>query len=159
WDKTVILWDLQAPAGESLPVLRTIACTGPGGIAFSPNGRLLAIGQPDGIGIYDPATGKEAGPFKRTPAPVPAVAVSLDGPRPASAGASDPAIKVWDVAGERPLIEIRYDPSTNSSVAISPDSRLIAAAGPVQAAGPTVKIWEILDWDAVTSKTHEERHT
>src|SRR5262249_44547264 len=51
WDKTVILWDLQTPAGESLPVLRTIACT-VGSIAFSPDGRLLAIGQYDGIALY-----------------------------------------------------------------------------------------------------------
>jgi WD40 repeat protein/serine/threonine protein kinase len=160
WDKTVILWDLQAPAGESLPVLRTIPCAGrAGGMAFSPDGRLLAIGQSDGIALYDPATGEEAAPFKRTPAGVPAVAFSLDGRHLVSAGASDPAIKAWAVDGEEPLIEIRYEPSTNSSVAISPDSRFIAAAGPVQAVGPTVRIWEILDWDAGTGKTHEERHT
>ena len=73
WDRTVKLWDLQAPAHDSLTELRTISCTERvTGIAFSPDGRLLAIGQTTGIGLYDPASGKEVAPFKRTPAAVPA---------------------------------------------------------------------------------------
>jgi WD40 repeat protein/serine/threonine protein kinase len=153
WDKTVKLWDLQAPVGDSLAELGTIPCTPWAlSIAFSPDGRLLAIGQGNGIGLYDSGTRKEVAPFKQTPAPVPAVAFSRDSRRLVSAGASDPTIKVWDVAGAKPLIEIAYDPTLNGTAAISPDSRLIASSGPLQAAaGPTVKIWEI-DWSAKTYK-------
>jgi WD40 repeat protein len=153
WDKTVKLWDLQAPAGDSLAVLRTIACTDRvASLAFSPDGQLLAIGQHTGIALYDPGTGKTVAPFKRTPAAVPAVAFSLDSRRLVSAGASDPTIKVWDVAGEKPLIEIPYDPTLNSTAALSPDSRLIASSGPLEAAArPTVKLWE-MDWRAKTYK-------
>jgi WD40 repeat protein/serine/threonine protein kinase len=161
WDGTVKLWDLQAPAGDCLAQLGTIPCTEQVFcIAFSPDGRLLAIGQRNGIGLYDPASGKPAAPFKPTPAPVPALAFSPDGRHLGSAGASDPSIKIWDVAGEKMNFEIRDYSNPNASVAISPDGRLIAAPGRLQAgAGPTVKIWEVLDWDARTSKTHEERHT
>ncbi len=54
--------------------------------------------------------------------------------------------------GDKPLLVIRYDPTPNSSVAFSPDGRLIASPGPLQtAAEPTVKIWEV-DLDAKTSK-------
>jgi WD40 repeat protein len=56
------------------------------------------------------------------------------------------------VAGEKPLIEIPHDPSPNSAVAISPDSRLIALSDrPQTAAGPTVKICDV-DCDAKTYK-------
>jgi WD40 repeat protein len=161
WDKTVRLWNLQSPIGDSLTQLQPIRCAERvGGIAFSPNGRLLAIGQTNGIGLYDPVSGEQGAPFKPTPAMVPGLAFSPDGRHLASAGASDPAFKVWDVAANKMNFEIRYPSGPSGSVAISPDSRLIATPGPLEvAAGPTVKVWEVLDWDAKTSKTHEERYT
>jgi WD40 repeat protein len=119
-------------------------------LALSPDGRFLAVGENNGIAIYDPATGEKAAPFKPRPAPVPAVAFSSDSRRLVSAGVSDPAIKAWNVAEDKPLIEMRYDPAPNSAVAISPDGRLIAAPGGFQsAAGPTVQVREV-DWDART---------
>jgi WD40 repeat protein len=152
WDKTVKLWDLQAPAGDSLAVLRTIPCPERVmSIAFSADGRLLAIGRMSGIGLYDPVSGEKAAPFKPTVAPVPAVVFSLDSRYLVCAGASDPAIKVWDVAGEKSLIEIRRDPAPNGSVAISPDGRLIAGPASHQEGRPTAKIWEV-DWEAGTYK-------
>ena len=51
---------------------------------------MLAIGQRNGIDIYDPATGKEVHPFKPTSTPVPALAFSPDSQRLISAGATDP---------------------------------------------------------------------
>jgi WD40 repeat protein/serine/threonine protein kinase len=153
WDKTVKLWDLQAPAGDSLAELRTIPCTQDvSNIAFSPDGRLLAIGQRDGIGLYDPISGSEVAPFKKTVAPVPALAFSPDSRHLAAAGASSQTIKFWDVAGEKMRFEIPEDSTPASSVAISRDGRLVAAPGSLQVgAGPTLKIWEV-NWDAKTYK-------
>jgi WD40 repeat protein/serine/threonine protein kinase len=144
WDKTVKLWDLQAPAGDSL-IVRTIPCAERvTGVALSADGRLLAVGQTIGIAVYDPATEKEVAPFKRSPAPVPAVAFTPDSRQLISAGASDPAIKAWDVTGEKCLFEIRHYSNPNASVAISPDGRLIASPGRDQAAAePTVKVWDV----------------
>jgi WD40 repeat protein len=155
WDNTVKLWNLQAPMGDSLTELQPIRCTEQvTGIAFSPDGRLLAIGQMNGIGLYDPDSGKTVAPFKPTPAPVPALAFSPDSRYLGSAGASDPAVKVWDVAANKMNFEIPMGWSLNGAVAISPDRRLIATPGPLEAAaGPTVRLWEVLDWDAKTSKT------
>src|SRR5439155_12711591 len=97
-DNTVKLWDLEAPAGDSLTEQRTIrVAQGAVSIGFSPDGRLLAIGQRGGIAVYDPATGKEIHPFKRTPAPVPALAFGPDG-RLYSSGASALTLKDRDVA-------------------------------------------------------------
>jgi WD40 repeat protein len=87
---------------------------------------------------------------------VPAVAFSPDGKRLLSAGASDPAIKAWDVAGEEPLFEIRHNPNPNTSVAVSPDGRRIAAPGRLQATGEhTLTVWDV-DWVA---KTYTEFRT
>ncbi|HMF13736.1 MAG TPA: hypothetical protein VKE94_15565, partial [Gemmataceae bacterium] len=153
---------LEAPIGNSLPVLQTIDCTKQvTRIAFSPDGRLLAIGQVGGIALYNPATGEEVAPFKPTPAAVLGLAFSPDSRHLASADISDPAIKVWDVAANEPKFEIRQPPSSPRSLAISPNGRLIAVPGPPKAiAGYTVNIWEMLDWDAKTSKTpYQLRYT
>jgi WD40 repeat protein/serine/threonine protein kinase len=161
WDKTVKLWDLQTPVGDSLAELRPIPCGALVlSVAFSPDGQVLAIGQGNGIALYDPAYGKDAAPFKRTLAPVPAVAFSPDGRYLGSAAASEQSIKFWDVAGEKMNFQIRIDSTPSSCVAISPDGRLIAANGSLLAgAAPTLKIWKVLDWDARSSKTHEEWRT
>jgi WD40 repeat protein/serine/threonine protein kinase len=153
WDRTVELWDLQAPMGDSLTKLRTIQCDARlASLALSPDGRRLAVGENNGIALYDPATGEKVARFKPTPAPVPALAFSSDSRRLVSAGASDPAIKVWNVAEDKPLLEMRYHPTPNSAVAISPDGRLIAAPGSFPSPdGPTVKVRE-MDWDARTYK-------
>ena len=46
-----------------------------------------------------------------------------------SAGASDPAIKVWDVASEKSIFELRHYSNPNATVAVSRDGQLIASAG------------------------------
>lgn len=153
WDKTVKLWDLQAPVGDSLAALRTIPTKERvASVAFSPDGRLLAVGQGTGLALYDPATGTEAANFKPTPAPVPAVAFDPVSGRLASAGASDPAIRVWDVSSDKPLFEIRNYANSNSSVAFSPDGKLIASQGRrgETPGEPTITVWDV--------ETREVRH-
>jgi WD40 repeat protein/serine/threonine protein kinase len=130
-DQTVRLWDVQAPEGDSLTEGRTpiVPASWARSIEFSPDG-LLGIGQANGIAIYDPATGKQVHPFKETPAPVPGLAFGPDS-RLYSAGASDPNLKVWDVAGQKPVLTIPHHSNPNATVAVSPDGRLLASAGPI----------------------------
>jgi WD40 repeat protein len=156
-DNTFKLWDLQAPSGDSLTEKLSIPVTQRArSIAFSPDGELLAIGQDDGIALYDPATGKPVRPFKATPAPVPSLAFHPDRPLLISTGASDPAVKIWDLAAEKPSFEIRQNYNSNASVAVSRDGRRIASPGRGQAAGDhTVIVWN-MDWDA---KTYAEFRT
>jgi WD40 repeat protein/serine/threonine protein kinase len=136
-DNTVRFWDLNTPIGDSLKEVRRIS-TRSGSVAFSPDGKLLALGMRGGISIYDTATIKAAHPFKRTKAGVPGLAFSSDSRRLVSAGASDPAVKVWDVAGREPVLEIRHLSTPNALVALISDDRLIASSGKDQ----TIKLWD-----------------
>jgi WD40 repeat protein len=78
------------------------------------------------------------------------LAFSPDGRRLVSAGASDPAVKVWDVAGEKLDFEIRHNSNPNATVDVSPDGQFIASSARDHAADdPAVKIWKV-DWDAKT---------
>src|SRR5262249_8082718 len=64
-DDAVKLWDLQAPERDSLRERERIRLTrSASSLGFSPDGGLLAIGQRNGIALYDPATANEAHPFK-----------------------------------------------------------------------------------------------
>jgi WD40 repeat protein/serine/threonine protein kinase len=145
WDGAVKLWDLEAPSGDTLAERSEIRLAERvSSLGFSPDGKLLAIGRPGGIGLYDPSTCKEVHPFKRTLTPVPAVVFSPDSQRLFSAGATDPSVKIWEVAGDKPD-EIKHNANPNATVAVSPDGRFLASPGREQdaAGAPTVKIWDV----------------
>jgi len=146
---TVKLWNLPVRDDDSLTERRTIRLTQHGGsIAFSPDGKLLAIGQ-RGIGLYDPASGELVHPFKPTVSPVPSVVFHPQRPLLISAGASLPIVRVCGVAAAKPSFEIPIHCNPNTSVAVSPDGRRIASPGRDQAAGAhAVKVWEVEDWEA-----------
>ncbi len=69
-------------------------------VAFSPDGRWLAVGSSVGVYVYEAATLREARRFE-TKAPVWSVAFSPDG-RLLASGSLDQTVIVWDVGtGER----------------------------------------------------------
>ena len=74
--------NLSDSAETKLDDLIFALARGASSIGFSPDGDLLAIGQANGIALYDPASGKKVHPFKRTPAPVPSLAFHPRQPAP-----------------------------------------------------------------------------
>lgn len=148
WDNSLKLWNLREPTVDSFAELRSIPFPERlNSVAFSPDGKFVAVGQERGITLLDVATGKLAGPFKPTPAAVPGMVFHPNRPLLISTGASDPAIKVWSVDADKPSFEIRHNFHPNPSVAVSPDGRRLVSPGRDQAGEHTVKIWNV-DWDA-----------
>ena len=129
---------------------------GVGGLAFSPDGKLISSGFQFEVGIWNAATGK-GGPTLRDITPkrviggndpdpgighfnfVLSVAFSPDGKFLASSSV-DATIRVWDVESQTEFRTLRgHGPSPVSTVAFSPNGKFLASGSNGQYRG--VKIW------------------
>ena len=105
-------------------------------IAFSPDGRLLAVASSIGVYLYAAADLREVR-FLPTDSPVPSVAFSPDGRALASAS-DDRTIRLWDAASGALLRTLAGHTSWVRSVAFSPDGRLLASGSEDN----TIRLWD-----------------
>ncbi len=115
------------------------------GVAFSPDGKLLAsCGWDDSIRLWNVATGAAAGRFVPDDAgTVFAVAFSPDGARLASVGDGG-RVRMWDIASGTQAWMEQAGGDRAYGVAFSPDGARVATAGGGVAA--------IMLWDAATGQ-------
>jgi conflict system STAND superfamily ATPase/WD40 domain-containing protein len=112
------------------------------GVAFSPDGRLLATpSDDDTVQLWDVATGQPHGqPLTGHDDAVFGVAFSPDGQLLATAS-QDSTVRLWDVATGQPHGDPLPEPTDNAvnGVAFSPDGRLLATAN----GDDTVQLWDV----------------
>ena len=118
------VWPL--PTGASLRLGKGRIAYGHGGIAFSPNGEILAVATlHSGIWLYDVATSREVA--RMAGGPVRAIAFSPDGSTLAScADHREDFVRLWDVATGNQVAVLEKVWGVRS-VAFSPDGRTLAS--------------------------------
>ncbi len=108
-------------------------------VAFSPDGRMLAVAGSIGIHLYDPVTLAEIH-FFETDAWQTSVAFSPDGVMLASGGL-DNTVKLWEVKNRRLIDTLEGHTDEVNSVSFSPDGIMLASGS----WDDTVKLWDVKD--------------
>lgn len=141
FDGTIWLWDM--PMGGVKRAVLEDHTEAIYGIAFSPNGELLASGSRDNsVRVWDVKTGKELFFSLEHNGEVHSVAFSTDGATLASGGA-DGKIRLWDVESSQAKMVLDAHPIQVECLAFSPDGKLLASAGQYDTA---IRLWDTQTW-------------
>lgn len=161
-DKTIRLWDVLAVLNPSVSTRNEmgVPLSGPTdgvtSVAFSPDGKLLAVGsckEKDNVGwcsegeirIWDVASGKETdSPLTTTRTNVLSLAFSPDGKLLASGsgdGLDDTnTTRLWDVASRKEIRVLATEFGADVySVTFSPDGKMLASGSD----DSTIRLWDV----------------
>lgn len=111
------------------------------GVAFSPDGARLLTGDPTGIKLWSPDSGKLLFAFPEPVGEPTDIAFRPDGKRLAIAS-TDANIRIWNLESgqlERVVEELTLEPF---SLSWSPDGKLLASAG----ADGAISLWNTATW-------------
>jgi RNA polymerase sigma factor (sigma-70 family) len=149
-EKKVHLWDVRAkkeleplPLDPTLDPSRSKFATGLAhAVAFSPDGKFLAVTCEAEVVLYDLATRKVVQRLKGTGPSLPGLVFSQDGKR--LAAGDDRAVALWDLKTGEPCHDLGHGYGIRA-VAFSPDGRTIVT-------GADYSDNVVRSWDALTGK-------
>jgi WD40 repeat protein len=123
----------KAATGKPVPVPYKDAVV----VAFSPNGKALALGRQDAtVRLWDPTSGKDLLTLRRHGSEVTSVAFNRNGKTLAS-GSSDGSLALWDLSTGKGLHTYPGHNYQVMSVAFAPDGKSLASRG----GDHTVRVW------------------
>jgi RNA polymerase sigma factor (sigma-70 family) len=131
--RAITLWD--AASGKEIRQFPNRAQ--PVGLAFSPDGKVLATTDAPICHLWDVATGKELRRLTGHQVVVRRIVFSPDGKWVATASA-DGTVRLWDPATGAERRRLEHDQDEPYTVAFSPDGKLLASAGKEG----TVRLWD-----------------
>jgi WD40 repeat protein len=130
-DGKIRLWDPPGYGRPSGLPAAALGGTGGGSMAFSPDGRLLAVSTAQGVARWDIEGHRPAG-LLSTRAPVIAVAyrpvIRRGEPEVIAAGLSNDVVDLWGPSAETTPIPVGGQVAPINAIAFSPDGSLLAAA-------------------------------
>ena len=117
-----------------------VSCATKGGVAYSPDGALLAVASSMGVWLYDAHTGAEVTSLGGDTLSVRSVSFSPDGLTLASvSGRGYETIRLWDMATGQQKTSLQGNTGGVYSVLFSPDGSTLASA----IMDGTILLWDI----------------
>ena len=136
--------EIIAKRAPMIPDVKPLATVKPliGSLAYSPDGKLLALGEFKEVLLVEPSSGKVVGTLAGEAEDVRAVAFSPDGKLLAAAGglpARGGEVKIWDVEKRVELRTIKGHADCIYAVEFSPDGKSIATSS----YDKLIKLWDV----------------
>ena len=162
--RTVLLWDLRQDKAINVfrqelrvdDILKSGNLDGLRGLAFSPDGRLLAAADVDfRVRLIDVGTGHVRQTLAGHTDVVPGLAFAPDGKTLASGG-FDRTVRLWDVRTGKELRILKRNKGKVWAVAFSPDGNLLATGRTIEEASK--RSHEVILWDAQSWQPRQVLH-
>ncbi|ABU59539.1 WD40 domain-containing protein [Roseiflexus castenholzii] len=109
-----------------------------GPVAYSPDGRLLAVGISEAVSLHDATTLDDLGTWFDHTGKITSLAWSADSTLLASGASDDNEIRIWDVSTGRVVRRLSGHTGWIRSIAFAPNGTLLASGSTDQ----TVRIWD-----------------
>jgi WD40 repeat protein len=108
------------------------------GVAFSPDGKMLASVSSDGIRLWEAVTGQQMRLLGGQMVGASAIAFSPDGTMLAT-GSYDRVVRLWDIMGGKEIRQMHGHQDGIHSIRFSPDGKSLASAG----GDGVVRLWDV----------------